>query len=117
MRIICLAVSINHDAENAATAIARAHHSEADLRMQMQDRYEGITAAAATGCAHIYGGPASTNRLAFNVHRDQSQYLKAKPGDSGGLDLVTGLPWRMDKLGYRRFYLGHNSLNRGAQTT
>ena len=117
-----LALTINHDAEAAIEAYAGAHTAHLERQEVLRTEREAAAVAAANNRLDVqshlfienskgnasntvgeeYGGEATLRRQ----HLPKFFDCRSSADFHGGIDPITGLPWRIDNAGCRRFFLG-----------
>ena len=118
-----LAVTVNREAEAAAEAFECAHVAHLQRQEILRIEREAAAVAAAnnrldaqsrvlTETEREEGNPANVNEGDKVIKTERRNLLKfvvdgaQSPGAYSGVDSTTGLPWRIDEAGCRRFFLG-----------
>ena len=106
-----LAVTINHDAEAATAAFICANIAQLERHEWLRIEREAAAVAAANNRLDVASGKIESTEKkqisAVNTTLQPSRLYHSNATDlQSGVDSVTGLPWRTDDGGYRRFFLG-----------
>ena len=120
-----LVVAVNHEAEAATEAFEQAHVAHLERQELLRLKREATAVAAANNRLDAQsrvlikvekeeGNPVSVDRGDKVIKTERRDFLKFVDGTQStsaysGVDSITGLPWRMDDAGCRRFFLGFPS--------
>lgn len=105
-------MTINHDAEAAAAAFICASAAQHERCEWLRIEREATAVAAANNRLDAATGQIESVDEIKKPKGANTKVMHSRPyyGNmsdfQSGVDSVTGLPWRTDEAGYRRFFLG-----------